>query len=94
MAVTKSPWKKTQVFGKYLGYYEPVMIPSTDTDTYMTLKNPEFVHRPDKLSNLIYSTPEYWWVFGKVNNWKDPIYDMELGIKFLVPSPDSIRRIN
>lgn len=90
MSKKNSPWNTTTVHGRYMGYFEGKTITKKDGDIVSTMNNPALVHRPDLLSQLVYSTPDYWWVFGVVNEWSDPVFDQELGVEMIIPHPSRV----
>jgi len=92
MRNTTSPWKDTPKYGKFLGYYEPTPIPDTGEEIYVTLKNPIFVHRPDVLADYLYGRPGLGWLFGAINGWDDPIFDLEIGKRFKILPPVVVKR--
>jgi len=44
-----------------------------------------FEHRPDRISNLFYGTPSYWWLILLVNNIPDSFEGLGVGDRILIP---------
>lgn len=64
----------------------------SDSDSYFTI-TPEYQYRPDLLSNVLYGSPKYKWVFA-VRNMdiiKDPVWDFKSGVKIRIPPVDVIK---
>lgn len=80
-------YKKTEVEGNYLGYFNPINIPFDATDYIISISK-EYEHRPRKLAQDIYGEPELYWIFREFNKEKiqDPIFDLVEGISIIVPS--------
>ena len=79
----------------YLDFWDPqVVIAPTANDTYFTVTK-NYEHRPDLLSNDLYGTTGYWWIFAVRNPdvIQDPIYDLTSGITILIP-PKSVLPVN
>lgn len=89
----ESPYRVTPVLGNYLGYYVHRSIDPQLDDITVTVDNPIYVGRPDRLADDIYGNSDLWWVFGVRNQWQDPVYDMKLGIDMIIPMPHYIRSI-
>ena len=47
---------------------------------------PGYEHRPDKISDLFYGTPAYWWLILLVNNIPDSFEGLNVGDRILIPS--------
>ena len=45
-----------------------------------------YEHRPDKISNLYYNTPKYWWILMLVNNINDPFEGFYVNQKIIIPN--------
>ena len=78
-----SPYSNTPQFNKfveYLGFYSPKEIPPSTSDIVISV-GPGEANRPDLLSNKLYGTPDYWWIFPITNpdTVQDPIYDLVTG---------------
>lgn len=52
-----------------------------------------YEHRPDLLAFDLYQDVNLWWVFAVRNSsvLKDPIYDLEAGIKIYLPKFSTIK---
>lgn len=46
---------------------------------------PGFEHRPDKISDLFYGTPAYWWYILLVNNIPDSFEGLNVGDRIILP---------
>ena len=44
-----------------------------------------YEHRPDLISDIFYSTPEYWWLIMLFNNITDPFEELNVGDRILIP---------
>ena len=44
-----------------------------------------YEHRPDRISNLFYGTPDLWWVIMEVNGISDPFEGLNVGDQILIP---------
>lgn len=88
-----SPYSETTQESWYLGIYDPRTFTFSSNDTKMTI-TAEYQYRPDKLSQALYGTPEFMWVFSVRNPdiLKDYIWDMVAGLEIIVPSADTINR--
>lgn len=64
---------KLTTFGTELYRYDVGYIP------------PGFEHRPDRISNLFYGTPAYWWLILLVNNVPDSFEGLNVGDRILLP---------
>lgn len=88
-----SPYRATPVLGSFMGYYVHRSIDPQLDDIQVTVDNPIYVARPDRLADDIYADPDLWWVFGVRNQWQDPVFDLKMGIKMAIPMPHYIRTI-
>jgi|HigsolmetaGSP12D_1036236.scaffolds.fasta_scaffold04145_2 Base plate wedge protein 53. len=91
---TTSPYAATPQLSWRIGRYEHRSISPMPGDTEIIVQ-PQFEHRPDRLSYDLYGTPEYYWVFmlRNMNLIRDPIWDLKAGMKIMVPSIDTLRTI-
>jgi hypothetical protein len=92
--LTTSPYISTpqvNFYVPYLDWWNAPTIGSSNTDTIITV-SARYNRRPDLLSNDIYGTPGYWWVFAvrNPNIIKDPIFDMVTGITIYAPDKSNI----
>jgi len=90
---SESPYRVTPVIGDFMYYYIHRSINPRTNDVLVTMDNPIYIERPDRLANDLYNAPDLWWVFGVRNGWQDPIYDMQLGVKLFLPQTEYIRRL-
>ncbi len=44
-----------------------------------------YEHRPDRISEVFYGTPGYWWLLCWVNNINDPFEGFRAGQRILIP---------
>lgn len=44
-----------------------------------------FEHRPDRISELFYNSPGYWWLILLANNISDPFEGLNVGDRILIP---------
>jgi hypothetical protein len=87
-----SPYAITPQTSFYLGYLAyRAIIPSED-DVLITIDQ-KYQNRPDLLSQTLYNTTDYWWVFMIRNPdiIQDPIYDLVAGTQLYVPSLAAIQ---
>jgi hypothetical protein len=65
--------------------------PETDDIVFEVTKTYEY--RPDLLAYDLYSDAGLWWVFAMRNGskLKDPVYDLEAGMKIYLPKLSSIK---
>ena len=89
-----SPWGKTKVRNnQYLDVLTIRPIPKRDDDVLYEVQ-PQFTHRPDLLAFSVYGNPKLWWVFAQRNMdvLKDPVFDLEAGIKIYLPRQDKLQK--
>ena len=88
-----SPYALTTQTNQRLNMFVYRDIPSASDDKTITL-NAKYQYRPDILSNDVYGTPVYWWVFSVRNRniIKDPIWDMTAGISLVIPSYSTVSK--
>lgn len=87
-----SPYFKTTDENGYLDFLTYRFIPSESDDIlFEVTKNYEY--RPDLLAHDLYRDVNLWWVFAVRNNTvlKDPIFDLEAGIKIYLPKLTTIK---
>jgi hypothetical protein len=87
-----SPYYKTSLDSGYLDFISFRDIPSeVDDILFEVTKNYE--HRPDLLAYDLYQDVNLWWVFSVRNNTilKDPVYDLEAGVKIYLPKITTIK---
>lgn len=44
-----------------------------------------FEHRPDRISDLFYDTPGFWWLIMLANNISDPYEGLDVGDQIRIP---------
>jgi hypothetical protein len=88
-----SPYAATPQTSWYIGNYVHRSIPSTNTDKPMLITK-KYEYRPDVLSNDLYGTPVYYWVFYVRNRnlIKDPIWGLTTGLEIIIPTLETIKR--
>jgi hypothetical protein len=87
-----SPYFKTSSDLGYLDILEFRNIPAEADDIlFEVTKNYE--HRPDLLAYDLYGDVNLWWVFAIRNKviLKDPVYDLEAGVKIFLPKITTIK---
>lgn len=89
-----SPYAFTPQTDWHIGFYVNRVIPKSVDDILMEIQT-RYEYRPDRLSNDLYSTPAYWWIFLKRNPnvIRDPIWDFKAGIMIYAPSAGSLNTI-
>lgn len=68
---------------------EDIIITVDPSDTEHVVTNDE-VGRLDKISYKYYRNPLLWWVIAKANNIENPMEDVVLGTRLLIPSTTQI----
>ena len=43
-----------------------------------------YEHRPDRISNLFYGTPDLWWMIMEINNISDPFEGLNVGDQIII----------
>lgn len=88
-----SPYSNSTQTTWYMGPYRNRPIPPSVDDKEMVI-TPQYEHRPDLLSNDLYGTPAYWWIFTVRNRSKlnHPIWDMTVGKKIMVPTVSHLQK--
>jgi len=91
---SSSPYKDTPQYSWRIGRYVDRPVPADSTDIKRTL-DPKYTCRPDILSNDLYGTPEYYWVFMQrnIDVIRDPIFDMVAGITLYLPTLQRIKSL-
>jgi hypothetical protein len=89
-----SPYAMTPQTSWYLGPIRLRVIPAHTSDKYV-LVDAMYEFRPDMLSNDLYGTPAYWWVFmiRNMDYIRDPIWDLKSGMAIFVPTLDRIEKL-
>jgi hypothetical protein len=87
-----SPYYNTPQNSWYLELWNAPQIATSNTDGIFTVTD-RYQNRPDLLSYDAYGTPKLWWVFALANpnQIRDPIYDLVVGLKIVIPSKDSLQ---
>jgi len=88
-----SPWGKTKISRNTLDTLAIRPVPKMDDDVLYEVQ-PQFTHRPDLLSFSVYGTSKLWWVFAQRNMdvLKDPVFDLEAGVKIFLPREDRLKK--
>lgn len=86
-----SPYALTPQSSWYIGRYVHRRIEPASDDTTVVIA-PKYNLRPDRMSQDLYGTPLYWWVFmiRNMNVIRDPIYDFRSGVSIVVPSRQTL----
>lgn len=76
---------------EYLGFWKGDFVNSNSNDVTMTLEA-KYDKRPDLLSQDLYNTTSWWWIFMLYNPDKiqDPIYDFVAGKTIIVPNKQNL----
>lgn len=70
-------------------------IPPDSSDSFITSLDKKYENRPDRLSQDLYGTIGYWWIF-QVRNMdviRDPIWDLTAGMSLYVPSLERLKTL-
>ena len=90
-----SPYHKTGfVKNQYLDVLNIRPVPAESDDVLYTIEV-QYTHRPDLLAYDLYGDKGLWWVFAQRNMdiIKDPVYDIEAGVKIYLPKGDSLSKV-
>lgn len=87
-----SPYFKTSYDAGYLDVMTFRNIPAERDDILFEVTK-TYEHRPDLLAYDLYGDVNLWWVFAvrNVSIIKDPVYDLEAGIKIYLPKITTIK---
>jgi hypothetical protein len=90
-----SPYFTTGQTSWYTGPINFRAIPPDTNDSFIPSLDKKYENRPDRLSQDLYNTPAYWWVFmvRNMDTIRDPIWDMVAGISIYVPSASYLQSI-
>lgn len=88
-----SPYFTTEIVNDYLDILNFRDIPVLSDDTLFTLTS-TYQYRPDLLAYDLYKDHRLWWVFAVRNKnvLKDPVFDMEAGVKIYLPKLSTIKK--
>lgn len=86
-----SPYYKTPVFDRQMGYFNKRNIPADINDITYEIE-PQYAYRPDLLAYDLYGSAKLWWVFEtrNIDSLKDPIFDFVPGLKIKLPQKPTI----
>lgn len=89
-----SPYYTTPQTSWYINHYNFRHIPPNSEDSLMELTQ-VYEFRPDKLSQDLYNSPVYWWIFAVRNPFlrPDPIWSFVAGTILYCPSMNYLSRI-
>ncbi len=89
-----SPYSNTPQTSWYLENWVYKPIPPNSGDSYYTLLS-RHNYRPDTLSNDLYGTPVYYWIFCIRNPFlrADPIWNFVTGLTIIVPSASYLKSV-
>lgn len=87
-----SPYFRTSSDKGYLDVITYRSIPAEADDILFEVTK-TYEYRPDLLAYDLYQDVNLWWVFAVRNNTvlKDPVYDLEAGIKIYLPKITTIK---
>lgn len=88
------PYYKTQTVDYYLDLIDMPTISKSVEDKLYTIEK-KYEYNPALLSNDLYGSPDYWWIFIKRNMdlLNDPIFDFKAGLTIYTPSKRIINEI-
>lgn len=78
---------------RFLGYYVHRPIPPHKWDREFTLTEYRYVHRPDLLAADLYGDDRLFFVIPIRNEFQDLYFDLEYGIKIIIPHPNYVRSL-
>lgn len=86
-----SPYFGTPQTNWYLGRYEHRSIAPSSADKQIVISS-MYQYRPDRLSQDLYGTPAYWWIFAIRNpdEIRDPIWDFTAGKTIYAPAVEAL----
>jgi hypothetical protein len=87
-----SPYYNTDQTTGYLDVMVWRQVPVEADDILFTVTK-SYETRPDLLAHDVYNDVSLWWVFAARNPsiLKDPVFDMQAGIKIFVPKLSSLK---
>ncbi len=88
-----SPYAASKQTSWYVSRYQHRPIPPHRDDEEFEI-TAKYEFRPDKLSDDLYGTAAYWWVFAVRNRnvLNDPVWDMKVGAKIMLPTLTHIKK--
>ena len=88
---SSSPYSQTSQTSWYLDTINFINIPKFDDDVKITITS-KLQYRPDLLSNELYNTTKFWWVFAvrNPNIIVDPIWGLTQGLIIFAPSKEQL----
>jgi hypothetical protein len=91
---SNSPYFYTPQYSWHIGNYEHRPIFPNGEDTMIVIEK-KYQYRPEYLSDDLYGTPAYWWVFCIRNPFlrSDPIWNFVTGLDIMVPSAKYLNSI-
>lgn len=89
-----SPYGNTPQASWYLSNYVDRPVPIHSSDILISL-DPKYQYRPDLLSNDLYNTPVYYWIFMRRNMdvIRQVIWDFIPGIYIYVPTMQRLQQL-
>ena len=74
-----------------LGYYQNIIgnYQADETDNIFII-TPEYEYRMDLISQKFYGSPVYDWILEDINGIEDPIKDLTVGTKIIIPNFNKI----
>lgn len=91
-----SPYAQTpqeNQYLEYLGFWNGTFVEPSSTDGLLLIQA-KYNNRPDLLSNDLYGSTAYWWIFTMYNpdQIQDPIYDLKAGMTIRFPNKNNLQR--
>jgi hypothetical protein len=80
-------YARTQIVGRFLDFYVPILIPADTSDKIFIIKRQDWVYRPDIIALEYYGNEMLFWVFGVRNGLKDLVFDIKYGSVLFFPDP-------
>ena len=86
-----SLYKNTKSSNYYRDYYNPIIIPYSDSDIYIIVTS-EYANRPGKLAFDMFGSARLSWIFEyfNPNQISDPIFDLKEGMILRIPTADRL----
>lgn len=88
-----SPYRSTEIVNNYLDVLTLRDFPYEKDDILFEI-TATYEKRPDLLAYDLYEDSNLWWVFAVRNRsiLKDPIYDMQAGVKIYLPKLSTLKK--
>lgn len=89
----ESPYFYTKIIGRFLTYYVHRPVPPHEFDSTFTINDERYVRRPDNLAEDVYGDDNLWWVIPVRNGFQDPVFDLKMGTRLIIPHPAVVRAL-